>query len=216
MKVSELRGARLDMWVARAEGFEPFYPPEHTEHLLWIRDNRSARKCPAYSDDWAAGGPIIEKANIGVLPVLFDSAGNAEGYRAVMLSADRGIDGYSHLAAAMRAYVASVYGAEVPDSPDAAPPAEVARLAWNGCRRYMTEVREQLAAHPPTLSRVIAAGRHALLADAFTTVEGWNLLLADIRASGGHAELALLQDEINAYTILLEQAARAKVGQPDV
>lgn len=91
MKISELSGAALDWAVARAEGE---YKPVAV---------------PAYSTDWAHGGPIIEREGMTV-------ALDAFGWEA------RHYDGESEpwvfigdtlLIAAMRCYAASKLGDEV-------------------------------------------------------------------------------------------------------
>lgn len=111
LKVSELEGAELDYWVAKAEGF----------FLLGVG------KCTLIGNDefspsknWSQGGPIIEREqitiyspNIGDVPDVPWSAnilgdltdkgivGQAEGY------------GPTPLIAAMRAFVASKFGEKV-------------------------------------------------------------------------------------------------------
>jgi Protein of unknown function (DUF2591) len=117
-KVSELEGALLDAAVAKAllpiamrlmprsqwrEGYEP--PPQL-----------------AYSTEWAAGGPIIEREGIAVyrvmhgwaavLPGEFGGYGGDRDYIDVQPSFS-GERGETSLMAAMRAYVASKFGEEV-------------------------------------------------------------------------------------------------------
>lgn len=102
MDVSELTGLELDRWVANAKG-EAFGA--------------------CYSTDWSHGGPIIEREQIATWP-----AGN-EGWRALhpknldgaylyggVIDAGSfdGTGGPTPLIAAMRAYVASKFGDEVP------------------------------------------------------------------------------------------------------
>jgi len=136
MRTAELAGALLDYWVARAEGYgwSPDIQPQ------------SARGVPAYSTDWAQGGPIIERDQIFLDPpqdVHYNGGLNHgwkryDHWRATVsartrtlppknevqesLSA-RGVGrgaGETPLIAAMRAKVASHYGDEVPENDMAA------------------------------------------------------------------------------------------------
>lgn len=76
MKTSELTGAHLDYWVARAEGILAeqltirrvqrsteyhvvFEPSTLAERLMGWKVKR-------YSTDWAQGGPLIERHNLEV------------------------------------------------------------------------------------------------------------------------------------------------------
>lgn len=112
MRTSELQGAALDWAVAKCEGvinggdldigfvLEGGYTP---------------------STDWAQGGPIIEREEIGVQCI---PAGTRKGWWALVTSRfhDRSIPDEIHgdtpLIAAMRCYVASKLGDEV-DVPEA-------------------------------------------------------------------------------------------------
>lgn len=93
MKTSELTGAALDWAVAKCEGV-----PEYLLDKPW----RASELLEPYSTDWAQGGPIIERENIGLLP-----SGNAYFER-------NGGTYYSYgdapLIAAMRCYVVSKLG----------------------------------------------------------------------------------------------------------
>lgn len=149
MKVSELTGAQLDYWVARAQGWSIgrpdgngfYYPtptPEGLDH--WIEQGaevefREVAQDWKPSSNWLQGGAIIEREGIapwkGVRFASADSAGNVSGWYAThpatAPSAYSGkscyIDvhdtessfGETPLIAAMRAYVASKFGEEVPD-----------------------------------------------------------------------------------------------------
>lgn len=122
MRTAELTGALLDYWVARAEGWT--FGPQHKtlECDVW----RDADGCivgtiPASafkpSTDWAQGGPIIERERMNVT----ESRGVWSAYDGA-----RGLAyGPTPLVAAMRAYVASKFGGEVPDEVElpASPPA---------------------------------------------------------------------------------------------
>lgn len=115
MKMSELTGALLDLWVARAMKLEPI-PGEPDGFFYWKdsdEGDRSGWWCP--STDWRQAGPIIERERVGVMPVLHD----AETYwLAAHPGYGSGCAGSTPLIAAMRAYVASVYGDTVPDQPE--------------------------------------------------------------------------------------------------
>lgn len=101
MKTSDLQGHQLDCWVARAQGWE-VSKSDYYKHQ-WKP-----------SIDWSQGGPIIEREQID-----FEDGGT---YAVI----DRDCDGVwtgsgsSHLLAAMRAYVASKFGDEVPDDQEPA------------------------------------------------------------------------------------------------
>lgn len=112
IKVSKLEGALLDYWVAKAEGIEARM---YDSGCFFMKRGRDILYRP--SADWTKGGPIIERENI-----LFDSLPD-NGHRAYK----REIDGNpvfitddwytTKLIQAMRCYVASKFGDEVPDEP---------------------------------------------------------------------------------------------------
>lgn len=104
MKTSELTGAQLDAWVATAAGLV-------IGHLPYLP-----------STEWADGGPLIEREGIHVAPM----PGKGSTWCAIALGrvheragGGRGkwMEGPTSLIAAMRAYVASKFGEEVPDLP---------------------------------------------------------------------------------------------------
>lgn len=114
MKVNKLIGALLDYWVAKAQGdtvimHEGFakVPIEGKDHHKQFRPSAS----------WRYGGPIIEKNSISVLRTYRDTrpiGWVAEiGYGASFIQ----YDSEYPLVAAMRCYVASKFGDEVPDEP---------------------------------------------------------------------------------------------------
>lgn len=117
MKVSELSGPALDEWVARSEGHvvEPRFRAEVNAEIMVIAVGTATRGVLHYSTDWACAGPIIEREKIGV---TFGAAGN-EWHAMVLakgvLSVKWHLTGPTPLVAAMRSYVASKYGDEVPD-----------------------------------------------------------------------------------------------------
>jgi hypothetical protein len=91
MKVELLGGAELDRVVATVDG-------------------RDAR----YSADWAAAGPIIERARIEIRPGARDTGNWIAFIREPDAAIGRQWIGPSPLVAAMRAYVAQKFGEEVP------------------------------------------------------------------------------------------------------
>jgi Protein of unknown function (DUF2591) len=107
MKISELTGAALDWAVDKAEGrIRPdggYYCGHHGRVTRW-------------STDWAQGGPIIEREEIGVQCV---PAGTSQGWWAIKDSTfhDRSrpdeMRGDTPLIAAMRCYVASKLGDDI-------------------------------------------------------------------------------------------------------
>jgi hypothetical protein len=119
VKVSELSGALLDYWVARAAGItnanenEIKYPPKVYFGPL---DGSKDMELFSPSTNWAHGGPIIERERI-----MLDGrsrAGNPINYWCARLAPGRLYFGETALVAAMRAYVASKFGEEVPDQPE--------------------------------------------------------------------------------------------------
>lgn len=134
MKTAELTGALLDYYVARSS-------PQFSDVTFETRDDciacltdidgekfvaafihdgnvlktmRLRRKyqhaiCYSPSIDWAQGGALMEKHSIGFQPIS-DAEWLAEEY----ITAHTG-RGQTPLVAAMRAFVSSVFGDEVPD-----------------------------------------------------------------------------------------------------
>lgn len=108
MRVAELSGVQLDYWVARAEGLSARIED-------WGIGPICATGGPLVfnpSEDWALGGPIIDKQLPELMPCW-----PAGGWYA--RSRHRPCDGDQYfgetaLIAAMRAFVASKYGEEVP------------------------------------------------------------------------------------------------------
>lgn len=145
MKVSELEGALLDYWVAKAEGFGAELCGD-SRGAFCIRTKQyvgggSFRGpfCP--STEWADGGPIIERDQIFLNPpseVHYNGGPNAgwkryDHWRATVSARTRTLppqnetqqamgvrpvgrgSGATALIAAMRAKVASHFGDEVPE-----------------------------------------------------------------------------------------------------
>jgi hypothetical protein len=133
MKVSELSGARLDLWVAKAEGLRIVTEPPSGEErkgtawltgAIWegdtvavsfqkvIRWGLGMFGVFAPSTCWADGGPIIQRQRMAFW------IADDQSYIATVQTASGHIfhwDGETHLIAAMRTYVASKFGEEVPD-----------------------------------------------------------------------------------------------------
>lgn len=96
MKVSELEGALLDYWVARAEGF--------TNTFEAFKDSPTP-----YSSKWEYGGLIIERERIDINTTV-------DGWGAYCDINTR-MPGSTALEAAMRAYVAWKFDDEVEGAP---------------------------------------------------------------------------------------------------
>lgn len=115
MKVAELEGARLDYWVARADGY-----PMIVDDFLEIAPFVSGDTCVlsyngqiddpySPSTDWSRGGPIIEREKITICPA------HPQGWSAT-IDDERWKDNcVTPLIAAMRCFVASKFGEEVDD-----------------------------------------------------------------------------------------------------
>lgn len=123
MKVSELTGAELDYWVAKAEGRNI----RSGAKRLYVSSPGGFDTCMedfSPSTLWFYGGPIIEREQITV--ECWQDTDGRSGMRDVFWSAsihgsmkNEGREGYEDgptpLIAAMRAFVASKYGNEVAD-----------------------------------------------------------------------------------------------------
>jgi hypothetical protein len=100
MKTSELTGAALDWAVAQCEGIS-------------VR-NGFDDNCPEYSTNWAQGGPIIQRENIGLWSEGYDwEAKISVAFGEWLVEWDE-----SPLVAAMRCYVASKLGDTVEIPPE--------------------------------------------------------------------------------------------------
>jgi hypothetical protein len=108
MKVSELSGALLDYWVAKAEGFLLSCDWNQGEYIL-IGTGEGDLERFSPSTDWTVGGPIIERERIGIMPV------GVEWKAWAPLDMDATAVADELLIAAMRAFVASKFGNEVQD-----------------------------------------------------------------------------------------------------
>lgn len=119
MKVAELAGALLDYWVATAAGYR-VYDDVNSNGVMWVSDAKDSLGylgpyrgglCWRPSEDWAHGGPIIELERIELTPLGECWTGrlwlHEEGVRSAI--------GRTPLVAAMRCFVTSKYGDDVPD-----------------------------------------------------------------------------------------------------
>lgn len=107
MKTSELTGAALDWAVAKCEGYQN---KDYCPHDQRFRDDDNKWFCP--SEDWAQGGPIIEREGISILyrvGVNMTATINGQYEQSVPYNQR----GNPQLIAAMRCYVASKMGDEV-------------------------------------------------------------------------------------------------------
>lgn len=114
IKTSELTGALLDYWVARAEGLEV----RVMRSGCWTIINGRSGHPFMPSASWAQGGPIIERERIKLMPVLptgkiwYGIMTRGASLAEIQVWRDQA---EQPLVAAMRAYVASKFGDEVPD-----------------------------------------------------------------------------------------------------
>ena len=119
MKVAELEGRLLDYWVARAEGYSEsddslMMHVDGTCRIAWHEgDDPDSLYNPSAA--WMWGGPIIEREQIYLI-----RSGDATVWLAAanviwLADHDDFEPGETALIAAMRAYVASKFGNEVPD-----------------------------------------------------------------------------------------------------
>ncbi|HIC7208561.1 phage protein NinX family protein [Burkholderia stabilis] len=134
MKVSKLGGALLDYWVARADGFLGGTVSEavdafngEREPCVFTTSNGTLRVAKeesvvdwSPSTDWAQTGPIIERARIDLsAPPNMDAPDEYVDWAASVddpkVAYTAQYFGETPLIAAMRAYVASKFGDEVPD-----------------------------------------------------------------------------------------------------
>lgn len=110
VEVSNLTGAALDWAVAKCEGLHAAETTNNPFYFKWHCGN-----IPAYSTDWAQGGPIIEREGIRITP---NGPVPDRWWAECVLPADKDWDtaeycGPTPLIAAMRCYVASKLGDEI-------------------------------------------------------------------------------------------------------
>lgn len=123
MKTSELAGVLLDYWVAKAEGYEPWAGATMPKGDFMWKAARATGSTAGwlshkFSQDWSLAGPIIEREQILVAP----NGAPGSGWHARTKSGggflSEELQGPTPLIAAMRAYVALKFGAEVLDAKD--------------------------------------------------------------------------------------------------
>jgi hypothetical protein len=116
MKTSELTGAHLDYWVARAEGVPAeqltLRPVPRTDWLICVRQREPSRAFPVqlpkvlnYSTDWAQGGPLMAARMVEVLIAPYG--------RWLAQTALHSAPGDTPLQAICRAVVRAAFGDEV-------------------------------------------------------------------------------------------------------
>lgn len=122
MKTAELTGALLGYWVGVSDGLLV-----EIRNGTCIREVANGKHAFNPSEDWSQGGPIIERERIAVVRFEHEwcaylsspgkaGAGGWYGDFSIDVSdGDANGVGETALIAAMRAYVASKYGDEVPD-----------------------------------------------------------------------------------------------------
>ena len=115
MKISDLSGALLDYWVARAEGFDVRLNEDKSWAVVTSKNfvGNSVHSSFAPSSRWYEGGPIIERERAYML-------NHYAGRDAVLtwtaeIRGSNPYEGATALIACMRAFVASKFGDEVPD-----------------------------------------------------------------------------------------------------
>ena len=114
MKTGALTGAALDWAVAKCEGLLCFGWSIHG--YFTVHDSEGRNRCFEPSANWAQGGPIIEREEIGVRRNAPCSKG--QEWEAMPSITSKGAGGRwcygpTPLIAAMRCYVASRLGDEV-------------------------------------------------------------------------------------------------------
>ncbi|MBU6460627.1 MAG: DUF2591 family protein [Proteobacteria bacterium] len=115
MDVCELEGAGLDSWVARSEDFEIAHCSETGcyVHTFWRQSHpffyRPLRYQP--SQNWSQGGPLLDRLTHMGLEVAWIEAGG----KVACTLGPFCMKGEHLLQAAMRCYVASVWGEHLPD-----------------------------------------------------------------------------------------------------
>lgn len=119
MKVSELVGAELDYWVAHAENF-PMSCDWNQGDFILIGTGAGDLERFSPSSQWEDGGPIIERARIDLsAPPNMDAPDEHIDWAAAVddpkVAYTIQYFGETPLIAAMRAYVASKFGVELPD-----------------------------------------------------------------------------------------------------
>lgn len=113
MKTSELQGAQLDHWVARAEGKTVEIIHGHCVHPVARYHDEIQYEMYKPSFDWAVGGPLIEKYEVDVDKI--DAAWYAIAVYKVRARQAQA-SGTTPLQAICRAVVRAAFGDEVPEA----------------------------------------------------------------------------------------------------
>jgi hypothetical protein len=115
-KVSELAGAELDYWVAKALGHNVIMFAGAPKVMDWQKQGSLIRGNPFMpSTHWAQGGPLIEEHKISIERCGNPATGDTRAYAYMIGTELEGQYGETALEAAMRALVASHFGDTVPD-----------------------------------------------------------------------------------------------------
>ena len=127
MKTSELTGAQLDYWVAKALGYRSVTDvPEAVLGFWYAGESDGGPQAWAPSTNWHQAGPIIARFNIVMWPAEGDlgeyahalgemDAGDRTGWLDLGPGHDLVILGETKLIAAMRAFVRMRFGEDLPD-----------------------------------------------------------------------------------------------------
>lgn len=125
MKTAELTGVLLDYWVAKAEGIDfvmrrgnPSLVFEFNPEMAAHEHDAKEWKCYVYyqpSTSWAQGGPIIDREKIDAMHIRRYKSWTARIDMRSLEEPPYTCRGETFLIAAMRAYVGSKFGEEVPD-----------------------------------------------------------------------------------------------------
>lgn len=113
MNVAGLSDTQLDYWVAKAEGIEVKYS---SAGEYWRIEGEPDDRQWLPHRDWAQAGPIMEREGIGFFRAATpDAAQVDEPWVASDAQESFIYCGTTPLVAAMRAYVASKFGEELPE-----------------------------------------------------------------------------------------------------
>jgi hypothetical protein len=105
MKTSELTGAQLDWAVAKCEGINLHHAIQPHGYLEILFNEANGGDVFTPSNDWAQGGPIIEREKITLYWNDKNKHWSGYGYSETYIE-----NGPTPLIAAMRCYVASKLG----------------------------------------------------------------------------------------------------------
>ncbi len=103
--VSELEGAELDYWVARALGLSNINKHPNGIWYSYSIDFSGYGELPRYSACWESAGPIIERERISITTHV-----PGKWYASKEIDGDDWCLGDTPIMAAMRCFVASKFG----------------------------------------------------------------------------------------------------------